>query len=311
MPTLQAQRTLQAEDLPVALRGMSVPPIDPSWIESRIGSLVGRSHRVVRHVAAGGMGQIFVVEHVELGAHAAVKLAAPNVPGAAASLAREARLLSRVHHPHIVHVFDYGHLPDGVDYLLMEYVSGVELHAWIESHGPMRTERALPVLRQLASAIDHLHANGIVHADVKPANVLFDPCAGDFCKLIDFGVAFFEDTRGQDRECTGTPAYMAPEQAAGHACSRSVDVYGLAALSFELVTGKLIREYTTRESALLAALNLLPALGQQGMWPAFQAVLSRALSDEPAARYRSAAAFMQDLEQALPHSRPSTPPGPG
>ena len=101
---------------------------------------------------------------------------------------------------------------------------------------------------------------------------------------------------------------MAPEQAAGHACSRSVDVYGLAALSFELLTGKLIREYTTHESALLAALSLLPALEQQGMWPGFSAVLDRALSEDPAARYRSAGAFMLDLEQVLPHSRPSVPP---
>ena len=308
MPTLQAHRTFQASDLPPALRSSSFPPVDPHWIAGRLGCLVGRSHRIVRHVAAGGMGQIFVVEHVELGAHAAVKLAAPNHPGAAESLAREARLLSRTHHPHIVHVIDYGQMPDGVDYLLMEYVSGVELHAWIESHGPMQTERALPVLRQLASAIDHLHANGIVHADVKPANVLFDPCAGDFCKLIDFGVAFLEDTCGKDREALGTPAYMAPEQAAGHACSRSVDVYGLAALSFELLTGKLIREYTTCESALMAALSLLPALEQQGMWPGFSAVLQRALSEDPAARYRSASAFMVDLEQVLPHSRPSMPP---
>ena len=199
MPTLQAHRTFQASDLPLSLRSSGSAPVDQHWIDSRVGGLVGRSHRIVRHVAAGGMGQIFVVQHVELGAHAAVKLAAPNYPGAAESLAREARLLSRVHHPHIVHVIDCGQMHDGVDYVLMEYVSGVELHAWIESHGPMQTERALPVLRQLASAIDHLHANGIVHADVKPANVLFDPCAGDFCKLIDFGVAFFEDTRGQNR----------------------------------------------------------------------------------------------------------------
>jgi hypothetical protein len=85
-------------------------------------------------------------------------------------------------------------------------------------------------------------------------------------------------------------------------------MYGLAALSFELLTGRLIREYTTRESALLAALGLWPALDQQGMWPGFHAVLNRALSEDPAARYRSAGAFMQDLEQVLPHSRPSTPP---
>jgi serine/threonine-protein kinase len=273
--------------------------VDPDWLKSRVGTMVGRSHRVVRHVASGGMGHVFIVEHVALGAYAAVKLAHPNSETASQTLAHEAKLLSRVQHPHIVQVIDYGQTVDGCDYMLMEYVSGVELHAFIESSGPMSLERALPILRQLASALDHLHAHGIVHSDVKPANVLFDPCAGDFAKLIDFGVAFFEATHGQERNSCGTPAYMAPEQTLGSSCERSVDVYGLAALAFELVTGRLIREYETRATALQAALDLMPSLEQRGVLAGFHTVLECALDERPTARFRTASAFVGALEQTL------------
>jgi len=261
--------------------------------------MIGSSHRVLRHVASGGMGHVFVVEHVALGAYAAVKLARPESETARATLAHEAKLLSRVQHPHILQVFDFGQTADGCDYMLMEYLSGVELHAFIESSGPMSLERALPILRQLASALDHLHAHGVVHSDVKPANVLFEPRAGDFVKLIDFGVAFFEATQGRERSTCGTPAYMAPEQGLGSACERSVDVYGLAALAFELVTGRLIREYETRETALEAALELMPSLAQRGGLAGFHTVLERALDERPSARFRSAGAFVGALEQAV------------
>jgi serine/threonine protein kinase len=288
------------------VRATSAPALsaDPAWIQSRIGTLVGSSHRIIRHAASGGMGHVFIVQHTQLGAFAAVKLADPR--GASGALAREtlaheAKLLSRVQHPHIVSVFDYGQTEDGVDYLLMEYVSGVDLHAFIESSGPMPLERALPILRQVASAIDHLHAQGIVHSDVKPANVLFDPCAGDFSRLIDFGIAFDEPTRGHARTATGTPAYMAPEQRPGPSTDvgRSVDIYGLAALAFELVTGRLVGAYESRHDALQAALDLIPSLEKRHTLTGLRAVLERALDEAPEARYPSARAFVSALEHAL------------
>jgi serine/threonine protein kinase len=264
-----------------------------------VGVPIGSSHRILRHAASGGMGHVFIVEHTQLGAFAAVKLATPGSTIARETLEQEAKLLSRVQHPHIVQVIDYGQTSCGHDFMLMEYVSGVELHAFIESSGPMPLDRALPILRQLSSAIDHLHAHGIVHSDVKPANVLFDPCAFDFTKLIDFGVAFLETTHGQERAACGTPAYMAPEQTPGTACERSVDVYGLAALAFELVTGKLIGTYASRHDALQAALDLMPSLEQRGWLGGFHTVLERALDESPHARFRSARAFVNALELGL------------
>ena len=211
-------------------------------------------------------------------------------------------------HPHIVQVIDYGRTYEGYDFMLMEYVSGVELHTFIESSGPMPLDRALPILRQVASALDHLHAHGIVHSDVKPANVLIDPCAGDFAKLIDFGVAFFEETQGQERSNCGTPAYMAPEQSQGNACERTIDVYGLAALAFELVTGRLICSYESRRGALKAALDLMPALEQREDLGSFHTVLERALEEEAGARFRVAGSFVSALQEAAATSRLSSPP---
>lgn len=295
---MPAIHSAQAGELPRTSSGSRMHGGDPGWVQSMIGTQVGRSHRIVRHAASGGMGHVFIVEHTELGAFAAVKLASPGSEIARETLAHEAKLLSRIQHPHIVQVIDYGQTECGHDFMLMEYVSGVELHAFIESSGPMPLERALPILRQVSSAIDHLHAHGIVHSDIKPANVLFDPCAFDFAKVIDFGVAFFEETRGSGRPACGTPAYMAPEQTPGSACGRTVDVFGLAALAFELVTGRLIGAYATRHDALQAALDLMPSLEQRSGLHGFHTVLERALDERPNARFHEARAFVNALEQS-------------
>jgi serine/threonine protein kinase len=301
--TISARSLDQAVRLRRTASGEGALRVDPAWLAGLVGKQVGRSHRIVRHAASGGMGHVFIVEHVELGAFAAVKLAHPESQMARETLAHEAKLLSRVQHPHIVQVIDYGRTDDGNDFMLMEYVSGVELHAFIESSGPMPLERALPILRQLGSAIDHLHAHGIVHSDVKPANVLIDPCAGDFAKLIDFGVAFFEQTQGQERTTCGTPAYMAPEQSEGAACERTIDVYGLAVLAFELVTGRLICSYASRQGALRAALDLMPSLEQREDLGGFDTVLERALEEEPGARFRAAGSFVKALQDAASQRR--------
>jgi len=296
---MAAIHSAQAEALPRTGSGSHLLGGDPQWLQSMIGAQVGHVHKIVRHAASGGMGHVFIVEHTQLGAFAAVKLASPGSEIARETLAHEARLLSRVQHPHIVQVIDYGKTDCGHDFMLMEYVSGVELHAFIESSGPMPLARALPILRQVSAAIDHLHAHGIVHSDIKPANVLFDPCAFDFAKLIDFGVAFYEDSSGRDRAACGTPAYMAPEQTPGSDCERTVDVYGLAALAFELVTGKRIGAFASRQAALQHALDFMPSLEQRGGLSGFHTVLERALDERPHARFPGARAFVSALEHSL------------
>jgi serine/threonine protein kinase len=272
-----------------------------AWISSCLGQPLGSRHRITRHLASGGMAHVFVVEDTMLGSYAVAKIARPEHPLTATCLALEADMLGRVDHPNIVKLLDYVCTSSNGSYLLLEYVDGVELSAWLESAGALPVAHGLALLSQLAAALDHLHALGIVHSDVKPANVLFDATKPDVpnVKLIDFGVAFLDSTHGEQREFTGTVAYMAPEQCRGHACGTAVDVYGLAALAFEVLTGHLICEYPTRDAALRAALDSSSALAQSFWLERLRAVLRTGLDDTPTARFQTAAELVSELERAL------------
>jgi serine/threonine-protein kinase len=271
------------------------------WLRSWIGSSVGSLHRVVRHLASGGMGHVFLVEHIHLGAYAAVKLPQQGSQIARNVLGHEAALLSQLQHPNIVSVLDFGHLWDGLEYLLMEYVSGLELDAWLDSCGNMPPARAIGILEQVASAVDYLHAHGIVHCDIKPANIMFDPRAHDFVKLIDFGIACEKHMQAERRGLVGTPAYMAPEQARGDLCGAAVDVYGVAALALEILTGRPPYDYETPQAALTAILSEPPALpSSRGLViRGLDAVFKKGLHSDPQQRFATASEFVQALQAVL------------
>lgn len=275
--------------------------LDAEWLRKRVGDSVGCMHRIVRHLASGGMGHVFLAEHVHLGMYAAVKLPRLATDAARAGIAREARMLAQLQHPNIVGVLDAGQMADGRPFLLMEYVSGLELDAWLDGAGSMSPKRTLRVLKQVAAAIDYLHAQNIVHADIKPSNILIDPRAHDFVKLVDFGIAYSADQAEGRRGVLGTPAYMAPEQARGDACGPAIDVYGIAALALELLTGKPPYDYGTAQGALTAILTQPPALpSARGMHvPGLDQVFTKALHPDPAHRYPIASDFVDALETVL------------
>ncbi|HKU38488.1 MAG TPA: serine/threonine-protein kinase [Polyangiales bacterium] len=243
-----------------------------------------------------------MAEHVQQGTLSAAKLALPGKVIAAAVLRQEAELLARVAHPYIVAYRDYGRTPSGAAYLRMEYAPGVDLETWLEEHGPMPAQRALDVLRQLAAALDYLHAQHIVHADLKPAHVVLDERAADRIKLVDFGCAFDDRDDRQARDVAGTPGYMAPEQVRGERCGPAIDVYGLAALATELLTGQLPHTNTTR-SVVRAVLRDPPALpSDRGLIrPGLDACFAKALHKRPRERFESASAFVTALEQCFAH----------
>jgi len=268
---------------------------DGLWLKDRIGSAVGTLHRIVRHLASGGMGHVFLVEHTQLGAYAAVKLPHPGSSIARNVLAHEAVLLSQLQHPNIVSVLDFGRLEGGLEYMLTEYVSGLELDSWLDSCGSMAPSRLVNILKQVASAVDYLHAHGIVHCDIKPANIMFDPRAHDFVKLIDFGIACEKHMQPERRGLVGTPAYMAPEQARGEMCGPAVDIYGVAALALEVLTGRPPYDYDTPHGALTAVLSEPPALpSTRGISvPGLDAVFEKGLHSDPAQRYETATDFVE------------------
>jgi serine/threonine protein kinase len=279
---------------------MALAAEEVDWIRNRVGRAVGCSHRVLRHLGSGGMGHVFLVEHVHLGSHAAIKVARRGSPCASALLAREAALLARLNHPHIVSVIDWGRLGDGPEYMLMEYASGLELDAFQQSCGPLSHARSLAILRQVASTVDYIHAAGIVHADIKPANLLFDPRANDFVKVIDFGIAFRVGDGAEQRSRSGTPGYMAPEQLRGEPCGESIDIYGVAALAMELLTGRPPFEPTTPLDALAKLCATPPLPSARGLHVrGLDAVFARGLHADPKRRFASAGSFVEALAQAL------------
>jgi serine/threonine protein kinase len=282
--------------LPTLASGAPAPD-EARWLSSFHGRGIGALHRVVRHLASGGMGHVFLVEHIQLGAYAAAKIPQPGSSIARSVLSHEAVLLSRLQHPHIVSVLDFGSVDEDTEYMLMEYVRGIELDAWLESHGSMAPARAVGVLQQVAAAVDYLHLHDIVHCDIKPANIMLDAAAQDFVKLIDFGIACQQPMQAERRGLIGTPAYMAPEQARGELCGPAVDVYGVAALALELLTGRPPHDCASAEAALSAVLTKPPELpSARGVdAPGLDAVFERGLHSDPAARYPTATAFVEAL----------------
>ncbi len=214
------------------------PATSPS-AEPNPGDKLG-NYRIVRRLGEGGMGTVFEVEHHVLGRHYALKVLRAKVVEREATAAqrflREARSASRVHHPNIVDVFDFGHLTDGRPYFVMELLEGESLQDKIE-RGPVQPPEVVAIARQLAGALAAVHERGVVHADVTPSNVLV---VGETVKLVDFGLAELAGESFADENSDfvlGTPAYISPEQLRGLAPTDRSDQYGLGAVLFELLSG--------------------------------------------------------------------------
>jgi serine/threonine protein kinase len=269
-----------------------------------IGCPVGARHRIVKHLGSGGMGHVFLAEHVTLGAQAAVKiLGAHSGPALVDRFIAEAKMLGLLNHPNIVQVFDIGEMHDETPYFLMEHCSGVDLGTWIEKHEVLSVKRVLRILRQVACALDHLHSQGIVHRDIKPPNIIVDPDANDAVKLLDFGIAIREGTQDSCFESglLGTPAYMAPEQVDGNGCGKAADLYALGALALELLTGKPPYDYPSLNLVLAAVLHEEPEMpSKRGLdIPGIDAVFEKALARDPKARFATAGEFLDALTPVL------------
>jgi serine/threonine protein kinase len=286
-------------DLSAICEPPRVPPV--GWVESRSGTSVGLSHRIVRLLASGGMGHVFLAEHVATGSYAAAKFMSPESEIPEELLVHEASVLKRLSHPHIVGVFESGRTFDGDKYLLLEYVRGIDLDEWMQrTHTPLARAAVLSLVGQLASAIDHVHAHDLVHGDIKPANVMFEPTANDSVKLVDFGLAFDRRDARYRRGSAGTPGYMAPEQLRGEPCGPAIDRFALAALSFELLTGRALQPWATLSRVRARArARSFPLDKRDQLSPALQSVFARGLDDQPEARFESAGAFVAALANAL------------
>lgn len=219
------------------------PPLAP--VELRPGDVVDR-YKIVERLGQGGMGAVYRVEHTALGREHALKVLRGSMfetdPTAAVRFLREARAASRIRHPSIVDVYDFGHLADGRPYFVMELLSGKSLADLIDA-GDLEPPRVVALAKQLAEALAAAHDRGVIHADITPSNALVvdDEVGGQRLKLVDFGLAELvgeELAKDDTGYIFGTPHYVSPEQIRGLPATERTDQYGLGAVVFEMLAGR-------------------------------------------------------------------------
>ncbi len=239
-----------ADDGTGAAAALARAPEEDETDQDLLGKTVDGRYHVMELIGEGGMGKVYLAEHVDIGKRVALKVLHPSysrMPDLVERFRREARAASKIGHPNIVDVTDSGTTPDGSVYFVMEYLEGVELGSVIEREGAIDIARALRISTQICRALAAAHTQGIVHRDLKPENVFLitRDGAADVVKVLDFGIAkTTEAEAARERRLTspgmamGTPEYMAPEQAAGRPADARCDVYALGAIMYEMTTGQ-------------------------------------------------------------------------
>ncbi len=290
--------------------------------DPRIGKVIA-GYRIEERVGRGGMGVVYRAEHLNLRRRAAIKIIAPDLAeseGFRERFTREARIAAALQHPNIVTVYDAGEV-DGILYLAMQYIEGNDLAAMLRKDGRLRPYRAIDVIRQVASALDAAHAEGLIHRDVKPANVLIE---GRTAFLTDFGLTKRMDgthtelTRAGD--VVGTIHYVAPEQIEGGKVSARSDVYSLGCLLYHCLTGQVPFSRDTDVAVIYAHLSEPPpkltALRPE-LATGLDGVIAKALDKSPDRRFPTctdlvnAARGVIDASGPLDTSAPRAPREPG
>ncbi len=280
------------------------------------GSIFG-GYRIDELLGRGGMGMVFRATNVALNHIYALKVLAPELSDDERfreRFKREMRVAASLHHPSIVAIH-YAGEQDGRLFLAMDFIYGVDLRALLQKHGALEPTRAVDLLAQAASALDFAHGQGLVHRDVKPANILVTVRDGEeHAYLTDFGVAKrFDDV--SDLTATGvvlgTVDYMSPEQITGGRVDARTDIYALGCVFFHMLTGRVPYERDNSVARLFAHVSEPPpALDAPlaDLYPTFGSVIERAMAKEPGDRYLSAGDFARDAAAALGGSRFAGPP---
>ncbi len=270
--------------------------------DNLIGRMLGRRYRILEKIGEGGMAVVYKATDLNLDRFVAIKFILLHGESSDTSLTRfkrEALSLAKLSHPHILSIFDYGEF-EGRPYLVMEYISGGTLKDMLKGK-PFSSERAVQITTALARALETAHSKGIIHRDVKPANILM--ANGRDPKLSDFGIAklILDDEATSDLTGTGkgigTYKYMAPEQGLGNADERS-DIYSLGVVLYQMVTGRLPFDGNTPLDVMIKKKKEelpKPSKHNPNLPTAIEQVLIKALAREPENRYRT----MQDFASAL------------
>jgi eukaryotic-like serine/threonine-protein kinase len=283
-----------------------------------VGTLVGDRYRVGRKLGEGGMGLVYLATHESLRKQVALKVlgTSARIEGEAmARFEREAIAAGNLRHPNIAEATDFGQLPDGGLYLVMEYVEGTTLRRLIAEE-KLSPERALAIVRQIGAALAAAHAREVVHRDLKPENVIVTRgTSGDVVKVIDFGIAKLRSTTfdgigtGLTSAGTvfGTAEYMSPEQVMGQPVDARADQYALGVLAFELLTGK--PPYKNDDVGQLMMMHVgapVPSVRESSpnLDPAIDSAIAKMLAKLPDERFSS---IVEAINALVPVKTATTP----
>jgi len=275
--------------------------ISPTTKDPMCGRTIGGGKYVLDSViGTGAIGIVFKASHRDLGRTVAIKILNPRYQGDADLLAvfrTEARAASQLEHPNVARVYDYGQEPDGLVYIVMEYLSGYTLGSVVAARRKLTSARAVDIMIQVCAALSAAHERNIVHRDVKPDNIVLVPVQDDegrpveTVKVCDFGIAALATTPNDEGVAAGTPQYMAPEQTTGQAVKPSADVYGCGVVLYEMLTGEVPFDDAQAYRILMkhrSEAPRRPTLLEPSLSPELELVVLKCLEKAPERRYQSA-----------------------
>src|SRR5690242_16672412 len=276
-----------------------------------LGRLLDNRYRLTRKIGEGGMGAIYQATHTEMGRTAAIKLLAPITSGRDEALARfkrEAKMASRIDNPHAVTIYDFGEAENGLLFLAMEFIDGRPLSKLIAEHRMLPIDRVVHITNQVAEALSAAHALGIVHRDLKPDNVMITRKSGnsDYVKVLDFGIAKTVADDSSDHLTKtgfvlGTPVYMSPEQLLGERLDGRSDIYSLAIIVYEMLSGKLPFVGDNQQAVMMKRITGAPvplrSIAPQ-ISETVERVVMQGLAREPDDRVADVLEFAEALDSA-------------
>jgi eukaryotic-like serine/threonine-protein kinase len=289
----------------------------PSEAGDLVGQVIAERYHILAKLGEGGMGRVYLAEHVRMGRRCAVKVMNPILlydPDSVSRFNREAANASRITHPNVAAIYDFGE-SDDVVYLAMEFVEGESLAALLEREHALPEPRAISIGLQVADALSAAHELGIVHRDLKPDNIMVTRSRDgrDVVKVVDFGIA--KATKGERQTVTrkgfvvGTPAYMSPEQILGDLLDGRSDLYSLGCILYEMLTG--VRAFADSSGEVSIRQRLTespppPGRVKSGLSAKLDALVTTAMARAPEQRFQSAAQ-LRDALSAAAREAPAKP----
>lgn len=278
-----------------------------------VGQVLDGRYRIDGVLGQGGMGMVFRATQTSMGREVAVKTLHPTLAAAPQffeRFRREAEMASRLRHPGIITIYDFGRTPDGTCYYVMELLEGVSLKQWVKANGPLSLGRAVELVEQAARALAHAHQMGAIHRDLKPHNIMVQRLDDrDFVKVLDFGLvkALEQDEHEQltsTGQVLGTPQYMPPEQAGGEHVDQRSDLYSLAGVLYFCLTGSSpFGANTVRKALQLSLTQPVPPVARKRSGapvpPALDAFFQKALSPEKEDRFQTAEELVAAMHAAI------------